>query len=302
MLTSFTSLSAIWLGLYWLLDANIPTSGKPLTLSCTVDDPDDTEGNFRYTWSLPDYPPAHPAIDLTNADDSPVITVYHETPLSQVSVYTLSLQVTDSDDKISAPFETQIIVSNTVAGRLYDDEYWAPENSIPHKLLGTVIVPAEYSLSIAENAVIEVAADFLTGGYSLIVEGNLEMKNNSTLRIESAALLEYWKGIYVSDGGNAVLNGATVRNAERGITINRSASVVLNDTAFDGNQVGIHNLKAGQAINGCVIQNSYYYGIKEEAGAIPTLTGNWFNGNYIDYYDADDTATSMVELNGAGRN
>jgi parallel beta-helix repeat protein len=134
-------------------------------------------------------------------------------------------------------------------------------------------------------------------GCSIDVKGNLNIQNSSvvvTFR-SSSGLPNSWKGIYLE--GQATLNGVTIQDAERGLTVVSGATATLTNCIFQNNLVGLHVYGTTPTVSKCSFLNNTIYGIKEDENGRPVLTECIFSGNGINYYSEIDTELTIEELN-----
>jgi len=182
-------------------------------------------------------------------------------------------------------------VVNTQKGRLYTDEYW----SGTHYITGDLEIPEGISLTLAPGTIVVVSGDPDNGyNHALTIKGTLNAPDGGLFKIDEAAA-PYWKGIAVE--GTAILDGVTIRDAERGLAIFPTAAVSVNKCKFIENLAGIHLMTINQPITFCDFINNEIYGIKEEKGTSAHVENCCFEGNTIHYYHQTLTRLTIGELN-----
>ncbi|HEQ71070.1 MAG TPA: PKD domain-containing protein, partial [Spirochaetia bacterium] len=203
------------------------TPGRPLVLSPTVTD-EDGDGPFTYHWLFGDGSEAT-VIDLETVTHP----YYHREQYAQVSAYTVTLEVTDKYGKTTS-VTAAVTVENTTRGRLYADEYWAGE----HVILGDILVPETFTLTVAANTAVLAGRDEITGyNHRLTVEGRLVTEPGAEFDVAGEANA-FWYGIVVR--GRAVLENVTIRKARYGLRVQAGADVTLSGATFKENEIGIH--------------------------------------------------------------
>jgi len=210
----------------------------------------------------------------------------------EVAEYQDGSKVTDSV-VVTEAFNLRYDLNNsdtTSRGTLYEDEIWW---SGIHYITGDVIVPEGLTLTIEPDT--QVIS--LTDGSkpALIIRGEMTSGTGSSFTASTGTTGD-WRGIIVE--GMAAMEGATISQAERGLTALNGASVTLTDCVFSLNTVGIHAYNANPTVGGCKFLNNIEYGIKEDEGGRPAVTDSMFTGNGIDYYRETLTEITMDELNG----
>jgi hypothetical protein len=180
------------------------------------------------------------------------------------------------------------------------DVVWTNDLVIP----GSIVVHSGARLTIADGVHVLVASaiDPATGaGLSISVEpgGTLVVSAGSVVQpvgwLPDTGIGEgwdYWAGIMV--GGTATINGGTIRGATRGVTALPGSGVVLQAARIEACRTGVHAYGTGvePAIDTTSFVGCVWYGIKEDAGAAPVVTGCLFTRNTCDYYDS--ALTSVV--------
>ncbi|MBN2533938.1 MAG: hypothetical protein JXB88_13695, partial [Spirochaetales bacterium] len=225
------------------------TPGKPLILSAFIYDPDG-DAPFAYEWDFE-------SDGITDSTGTEPETFYlHNDSYATVSTYTLTLVVTDSAGKCVTNI-TPVVVENTSRGRLYVDEYWAGT----HYIRGDIMIPEGITLTIRENTGVIITGDPFEGyDHRLTVEGILEAGTGTVFEMEQG-IYDLWNGIYIS--GNAVMNGVTIKNAQRGLTLVRNSTIDISNCSFIDNRTGIHLPGASPEIRTCLFEHNSRYAIKE---------------------------------------
>jgi parallel beta-helix repeat protein len=254
------------------------TPGAALQLTATITDTDGMAVNYQWD-------PGDGSTTLSEA--GPTHRYY------QTGTYTVTLSVTDNDGGVSMA-TTTVTVGNTTGGSLQGDETW----SGTHHLYSNVTVPSGIHLTIAPETVIiaDGAAD-VDSGYALTISGNLTIQGaDQKIVFKSAAgQVNAWQGIHIT--GNAVLDGITVQEAVRGISVTNGATVSLSNCIFQNNQAGLHVYNSQLTVTNCSFLNNSLYGIKEDEGGRPVVVDCVFTGNGINYYHDILTDISIDELN-----
>jgi hypothetical protein len=184
------------------------------------------------------------------------------------------------------------------------DVVWTTDLVIP----GSIVVHSGARLTIAGGVSVSVASavDPATGaGLSISVEpgGTLVLAPGSVVQpvgwlpdIGIGDGWEYWAGIMVE--GTALIDGGTIRGATRGITALPGSGVVLHAARVEGCRTGVHAYGIGvaPAIEETSFVDCGWYGIKEDAGAAPVVTGCLFERNTCDYYDSELTSVVAEDI------
>jgi hypothetical protein len=212
---------------------------------------------------------------------------------TQTGNYTVTLTVVDSLDN-TYQASTAVVADNTTQGTLAVNETW----SGTHRIYGDVIVPVGVTLTIQAGT--EVIVDGLPGqsaDHALIVQGTLTVSGGATGAVfrPASGIAGSWKGIRVE--GTATLSQATVLKAKRGLAVLTGASVSVSNSTFQENLVGLHACGGEPQVSNSSFCNNSSYGIKEDDGGHPVVTGCLFSGNGMDYYHQTLTELTMVELN-----
>jgi hypothetical protein len=249
------------------------TPGATVQFSATVTDPDGAVGEIpEYIWEPGD-------------GSTPLRGVSPTHQYARTGSYTLTLTVTDSDGGVTA-VTTTVTVGNTTRGTLYADESW----SGVHHIYGDLSVPDGITLTIEPGTEIIVEA-----GYGIQVKGSLKITGGGVTFRSTGGQVNDWQGIYLE--GEAALNGVTIRDAERGLTVVSGATAALTHCIFQNNQVGLHVYGTTPAVNDCSFLGNTLYGIKEDEGGRPAVKGCTFSGNGMAYYSETDTEITIEELN-----
>lgn len=208
------------------------------------------------------------------------------------SIYSLEIRAFDdfnAETKVDIPLK----IINTQEGSLYTDEYWSGE----HNIKGEVTVPDGVTLTIADSTDVIINTYNLANydhrlhikpGASLIHEGNVNYLHNDPYG--------YWKGLYIE--GSATLSNIYVEGAYRGVTLDTSEDILISNSTFENNVIGIHAFNANSlTINNSTFINNKFYGIKEEISLNPSVSYSSFSNNGYDYYDFVLTSINYETLN-----
>lgn len=253
------------------------TPDAPLQLTAAVTDPDGYP--VSYSWNPGD----------GGAPVSGAAPTYQYTTIGS---YTLTLTVTDNDGGITTT-ATTVNVHNTFQGKLFTNETW----SGTWYLYGDVTVPPGITLTILPGTQIIVNSDPFTGNsYTLDIQGNLTIPGAGQVSFSSpTGQAGDWKGIYVE--GQATLNQVLIQDAARGLAVVNGAAAMITNCTFQNNQAGLHVYGAQPTVTNCSFINNTLYGIKEDNGGRPIVTGSLFSGNGIDYYSEIMTGITIDQLN-----
>jgi hypothetical protein len=253
------------------------TPGQPLSLSVVAFDPDgDTP--LSYSWTFGDTGGA-------STDQTPVHAFYQKDGTTQESVYAVSVRVTDSLGKPSAVATAKVTVDNTTSGPLYTNEYW----SGTHHIYGDVTVPLNLTLMVAPSSIVDVST-----GAALIVAGTVNTQSSTVFLLDTYSY-GTWSGIDVTGTGS--FTGVTISNADRGIVAQAGSTVTVTGSALIHDGIGIHAYGSAPVITNTRFQSNERYGIKEDSGAAPKVTGCSFSGNLFDYYNTTATVMSAADIN-----
>jgi hypothetical protein len=264
------------------------TPGAPTRFTAMIYDPDGQEGDtFEYLWD-----PGDGSTEITGEEAE---HRYNNT----ITDYTLTLRVKDKDGGM-AEATTTVKVRNTARGLLYMDECWSGE----HRLYGDVTVPESITLTIMPGT--EVIVDGIPGdtGYehTLFIKGSLEIQGDS-LGVTFHSVTEEvdgWKGIYLE--GQARIDGLSLMQAERGLTVTETAELTVTNSIFHNNLIGIHCYGSHVVILNTRFTNNAWYGLKEDAGGRPEVRDCIFSVNGTHYYHAGKTDLTAAELNALENN
>lgn len=252
------------------------TPGKPRLLTANVFDIDG-DAPLSYLWTFGDG-------NGTSTEESPTHPYLHSGTANQRTEYTVTLTVTDALGKATTRTD-KVVIENTVYGTLYVDEYWSGNREIR----GDITVPAGITLLVAPGT--QVLA---TGAFALLVNGILTADTGAVFG-RAAASTTAWKGIAVT--GTATLTGTEVREAQRGLTALPGSTVTVTGCVFKENTTGVHAYGSNPQIGSTAFRDNERYGVKEDAGGRPRLTGCLFGGNLYDYYGETDAVISVGKLN-----
>lgn len=248
--------------------------GEPVNLSLAGVDPS------AVSWDFGDGTAGNP--DTVSG----TLSVSHKYPqaagqTSDSTTYYLALSISGVGTTIP------ITVQDTQDGSIYISEVW----NGPHTVTGNVTVPVGLKLSIGSDSTVNTTVTFQGGlasgtNQGLTVQGNLKVGPNP---VTFSAAGSSWGTILVAgpSGISAVASfaDAIIEGADRGVTVGPSSVVALNLTSFAGNNIGLQTYGPSTArASGCSFTGNTAYGVKEDAGGRPAMTGNTFSGNAIDYY------------------
>ena len=103
--------------------------------------------------------------------------------------------------------------------------------------------------------------------------------------------------------GTAGGRGVTIEGADRGVAADGGSTVTLVNTTLSDNLTGIQVVGTEKvSISGCTITGNSVYGIKEDSGGRPTVTGTTIKGNFRNYYQWDGGLLSISQINALGAN
>jgi hypothetical protein len=145
------------------------------------------------------------------------------------------------------------------------------------------------------------------GGIGIVVEpgGRLQMDPGSVIQptgwtagTEPGSGWVYWQGIIGQ--GEVDITSATIRGALRGVVATGDSTVTITGASFVACRTGVHAIGTGAnpAISSSSFIASDRYAIKEDEGAVPSVTDSIFSGNAYDYYDIDLTVVDAPGING----
>jgi hypothetical protein len=282
------------------------TPNQPLDITATIIDTDSAAGDsIQYTLELGDGTEnIYGTAILTEQPDGTVSCVINATHsyqnvTSENQGYSLKLTVIDKDAGMTISNNTTVKIGNTQNGTLYTDEIWSGE----HHLFGTVTVPANIHLTILPGTRVIIDGTPGVEGYdiALIIHGTLTVGNNVSFdskdgTLQKGVISNRWKGIRIEEG-QASLDGAIIKHAERAIAIKTSNSVAITNCTLDENYVGLHVYQSSPTVSNSHLANNQWYGIKEDQGGRPIVTGCGFRGNEVDYYQDQVTEIDIEALN-----
>jgi hypothetical protein len=211
---------------------------------------------------------------------------------SKEGTYTVTLTVTDNDGGASTDSTVVTVGDTTTSGTLQEDETW----SGIHRIYGDIAVLSGITLTIAADTQIIVDGTPDNGYFhTLNIQGSLTIEDGGVSFTSVTGKAGGWRGIKVS--GTATLSGVTINHAERGVAVVDGAQVTIDQGIFATNKVGLHVYNAQPTVSNSIFRNNLWYGIKEDAGGRPVVTGCQFGGNDIDYYDQTATLITIDKLN-----
>lgn len=245
--------------------------GKPLQLTATVNL---TGQAVEYRWN-----PGDGGAEFTG--EQPVYTY------NKLGDYTLTLKVKDSNGQVYTATST-VKVRNSTSGTVVTNETW----SGTHLVSGEVTVASGTTLTIQAGTVI-----YMTAGSSLKIEGNLQASDSNKAIVFKSEDGSLWQGLLIGGSGTVTLNGVTVQGAKVGIACVGTGQVNLSNTVVQNCQSGLHAYSGTIKASNCTFKNNQIYGIKEDNGCNPVLTGCQFQGNGIHYYDEKLYNLTATQLN-----
>ncbi len=203
--------------------------------------------------------------------------------------YTCYLTVTDSSGK-STTSDFIVNINNTTSGTLLTNEYWSGN----HNITGSITVPDGVTLVILPGAKVQFSENM-----NLIVQDGGSLKINGTedsqIVLGSTNPNDAWKGIYSI--GSTNISHATIKDAIRGLSVNGSELITLENVVFNDNKTGLHLIESSPNIIECSFMDNYWYGIHEGKDSSPVVTDCTFTGNGYLYYDFVDTVIDINQLN-----
>jgi len=264
--------------------------GQPLVFTVSASDQSNTAG---IQWDFGDGSGIASGSNQTHS--------YHQDPNQVTCSITRTLTLTLPTIPLT-DIPISVTVQDTQEGMLYEPEHWNGD----HTVTGVVVVPQDSYLHILPNATVSFQGDLGAGyGQGILVNGTLTIDGGVTLQA-LAGQSQGWGTILVE--GNAIVNAdggskVTIRDAERGIAADSTAKVQLTNTTLANNLTGIQVLKnATVTMTGCNITENTVYGVKEEEGGRPTVTGTMIKDNLRNYYQWDGGLININQINALGNN
>jgi hypothetical protein len=208
--------------------------------------------------------------------------------------YIVTLIVTDNEGKPSDVSLQHIKVTNTSSGELTMDENWYG----PMEASGDIIVPQGKVLTMMAGTQLT-----FNGNYQIKVFGKLIIEGTATNPVMIGDAATTWNGIRLEscDPGSRI-NYAIIEGASAGLVVYRSQAAI-SGCVFKKNNIGLHVLACNPLVQNSAFQENLVYGIKEDDGASPAVTGCVFSGNIAaDYYEDKLAIISMDTLNELGSN
>lgn len=206
----------------------------------------------------------------------------------QTGIYQVSLRVQDNDGQWSEPAVTTVTVTNSTWGELETDETWEGEIEIT----GDIIVPKSVVLTVRAGARI-----YFGGNYGIKVYGQILIEGTAEKPVTVAAA-GAWSGIRLEHSeAVSVIRHVALENATVGVAV-LDGEAELSNCRFSGNRIGIHVIAASPRIEGCEVTANTLYGIKEDDGAGPVVTGCLIRDNGVaDYYEDGLGIITIQQLN-----
>jgi hypothetical protein len=208
--------------------------------------------------------------------------------------YIVTLIVTDNEGKPSDVSLQHIKVTNTSSGELTMDENWYG----PMEASGDIIVPQGKVLTMMAGTQLT-----FNGNYQIKVFGKLIIEGTAANPVMIGDATTIWNGIRLEscDPGSRI-NYAIIEGASAGLVVYRSQAAI-SGCVFKKNNIGLHVLACNPLVQNSAFQENLVYGIKEDDGASPAVTGCVFSGNIAaDYYEDKLAIISMDTLNELGSN
>ncbi len=292
--------------------------GQPIGFNLSNQDPNDVSP-YSFAWDFGDL-----ATNLGSTNNPSVISAspnsanvshqyYQQIGQQQASCsYSLLLTITNTQTQTATSLTLTVQVRDTQSGTLYTSETW----NGAHTVTGVVVVPAALSLTVGNLSGVTTAVSFQGGlgsGFyqGITVDGTLTATGATFDKVPGQS--DGWGTILVEGAGSATLNGVTIADADRGLTVGgptdsslgNGPTVSVNGATLTGNTFGLHMYGISQTrIDGSLLTSNTVYGVKEDAHAMPIVSNSFFGGNGIDYYafgTADDGTTegplSIQEIN-----
>ncbi len=213
------------------------------------------------------------------------------TQTGDTAEYSLSLTIPGA-----APISLNVTVQDTQEGALLVPETWHGA----HTVTGVVTVPSALSLTVASNASVRFQGGLGSGfGQGIDVQGTLTAVDGVTFA-PAAGQTSSWGTILVE--GTATIGADDISGATQGLSVMSTGTVTLNGTKLHDNQTGLHVTGGGASsplvtVNNAVIAANTIYGIKEDSGGRPRLTGTSLTGNFRNYYSYDQNLLTIDQIN-----
>jgi alpha-tubulin suppressor-like RCC1 family protein len=227
-------------------------------------------------------------------DGAPVITGRQVThsyqKISEPGLYFLVTVIAVDSSNQEHKSYMRARISYTTEGQLYANETW----SGTYTLTGDIFVPSGVTLTLKPGMCLKVKS-----GAGIVVEGELLIQDpaKATTVDSINGKAELWKGIKFTGNGRCNINGLVISHAEQGIVTAGSGNIVVKNSDFIDNLVGLHCLNGVVAIDGCIFSGNVYYGIKEDKGCSPIVTNCSFLSNGMHYYDQERLKLTAEQLN-----
>lgn len=239
------------------------------------------------TWDFGDSSPTGTGASQTHA--------YHQKVDQTTDSCSYTLTITAGGTTLNMP----VVVVDTREGELYEDEVWRGS----HQVTGIVEVPNGKTLTLAGSQTISFLGSIGSGylqGIQVAAGGNLNIASGSVFQ-KGSTQVQGWGTIKVL--GTAVFTGAEVRDADRGITCIAGSTVTLTGVNCHDNVTGLQVLgNAVVHVTNSDIQHNSLFGIKEDGGGRPTLTGTTIKNNFRNYYQWDAGLLGIGAINSLGLN
>lgn len=243
----------------------------------------DDAGIEKYIWRIGEYE----EVKTVGVDNKPEEFNYE---FLETGSYQLEVEVFDIDG-LSVIETREILVTNTLEGKLLMDETWSGNM----EMKGTVEVPEGIKLTIEPGTTVS----FPDNAY-LLVEGQLIINGNNDNMVTLTGT--YWSGLLIRETAEITeFNYLLISKAKRGLTLEKQNPVIRN-CIFKENEIGIHLINSSPVVTECSIIQNQFYGVKEEVGSIPVMINSIFSGNGNHYYHHELTNISIDKLNNLKNN
>jgi hypothetical protein len=195
-----------------------------------------------------------------------------------------------------APVNLIVTVQDTQEGTLLVSETWHGA----HTVTGVVTVPPNLSLTIASGAREQFQGGLGAGyGQGLDIQGTLSVADGVTFAAATGQT-QPWGAVLIE--GTAVLGADDVSGATQGLSVTSTGALQLTGTNLHDNQTGLHVVGSGAVspvvtVTGATITNNAIYGIKEDSGGRPRLSGTSVTGNFRNYYSYDQNLLTIDQIN-----
>jgi hypothetical protein len=169
-----------------------------------------------------------------------------------------------------------------------------------HTVTGVVIVPPGLSLTVASGAGVQFQGGLGSGfGQGLDVQGSLAAADGVTFAL-AAGQSQPWGMILIE--GTAVVGADDLSGAVQGLSVTGTGSLQLTGANLHGNQTALHVTGGGAGspavtVANATITGNTIYGIKEDSGGRPVVSGTAITGNFRNYYSYDQNLLTIDQIN-----